>query len=142
VWWKVCTHPRVLLSQLTPLVPWRSLAEVGADVSDLRRGDRVVLSLLSICEACDFCRAGKVHLCDSFVNANRGLNVHGALMSRVSLPPTACNRCCAKPLPNHVIAGARAPRLCFMRRPRSACHSVVLAPLFNVEVMGPSPWQA
>jgi L-iditol 2-dehydrogenase len=41
-----------------------TIAEVGADVTSFKPGDRVTFDSTVYCGACDYCRAGQVNLCD------------------------------------------------------------------------------
>jgi L-iditol 2-dehydrogenase len=65
------------------------VAEIGADVSDWRPGDRVTFDSTIYCGRCDFCRAGQINLC----NHRRVLGVscedyrqHGAFAEFVVVP--------------------------------------------------------
>lgn len=52
-----------------PLIPGHELAgtvaAVGPGVDDLRTGDRVCVDPNIVCGRCGYCRAGKVHLCET-----------------------------------------------------------------------------
>src|SRR5271154_4387763 len=40
------------------------VAEIGAEVRDFSRGDRITFDSTIYCGQCDFCRSGRVNLCD------------------------------------------------------------------------------
>lgn len=60
------------------------VAAVGAGVTDVREGDRVVASSLIACGRCEDCRAGRTHLCPR--RQIFGMNRPGAFAERVAVP--------------------------------------------------------
>ncbi|MBI3635851.1 MAG: SDR family oxidoreductase [Candidatus Rokubacteria bacterium] len=60
------------------------VAAVGAGVTDVREGDRVVASSLIACGRCEDCRAGRPHLCPR--RQIFGMNRPGAFAERVAVP--------------------------------------------------------
>jgi threonine dehydrogenase-like Zn-dependent dehydrogenase len=64
--------------------------EVGSSVSDLRAGDRVVSGAGISCGDCEWCRAGRTNLCESYYTL--GLQVNGGLAERVVSPANICRR--------------------------------------------------
>jgi S-(hydroxymethyl)glutathione dehydrogenase / alcohol dehydrogenase len=59
---------------------------VGADVADFAPGDRVVVSLVTACGACRFCKAGQQHLCRDQSVRVRGQEVAPRLSLRDGTP--------------------------------------------------------
>jgi threonine dehydrogenase-like Zn-dependent dehydrogenase len=77
------------------------LAEVGADVKNLRPGDRVVVEPNVACGACRWCHRGLVSHCDHFTT--HGILVDGGLAPQVAVSARACHRI-AHSVPAHIAA--------------------------------------
>jgi S-(hydroxymethyl)glutathione dehydrogenase / alcohol dehydrogenase len=50
--------------------------EVGKGVTGLKKGDRVVLSLLASCGKCKYCLTGRSHLCNAVWPLDTGTRIH------------------------------------------------------------------
>lgn len=69
------------------------VAEVGADVTKFQPGDRVTFDSTVSCGTCDYCRAGKINLCDNrtVLGVSCGdYRRHGAFAEYVSVPQHIC----------------------------------------------------
>jgi (R,R)-butanediol dehydrogenase / meso-butanediol dehydrogenase / diacetyl reductase len=66
------------------------VAAVGADVGDLRVGDRVVSGAGISCGGCAWCRDGRTNLCAEY--RTLGLQVDGGLAELVTSPASICQR--------------------------------------------------
>src|SRR5689334_24464320 len=65
------------------------IESVGARVADVRRGDRVTFDSTVSCGTCDFCRSGRINLCDrrTVLGVSCGdYRRHGAFAEYVSVP--------------------------------------------------------
>jgi 2-desacetyl-2-hydroxyethyl bacteriochlorophyllide A dehydrogenase len=75
-----------------PVIPGHEFAgtvvAVGADVCDLRVGDRVAADPNLPCLRCRFCHEGRVNLCDNF--AAFGVTRNGASAQYMSVPEHLC----------------------------------------------------
>ncbi|MEI6698227.1 MAG: zinc-dependent alcohol dehydrogenase family protein [Mycobacteriaceae bacterium] len=75
-----------------PVIPGHefagSVVAVGADVQDLRVGDRVAADPNVPCLRCRYCHEGRVNLCDNY--AAYGVTVNGASAQYVSVPEYLC----------------------------------------------------
>ncbi|MBU7028118.1 MAG: alcohol dehydrogenase catalytic domain-containing protein [Theionarchaea archaeon] len=60
------------------------VVEVGPDVTEWKKGDRVVANSIIPCKKCGFCRKGKYSLCDDLYMP--GITVNGGLAELVVLP--------------------------------------------------------
>ncbi|MEE9399328.1 MAG: zinc-binding dehydrogenase [Dehalococcoidales bacterium] len=60
------------------------VVEVGAGVSDIKPGQRVLLTTITPCLACDYCLAGQENLCPNMVIL--GANRDGAFAEYISAP--------------------------------------------------------
>jgi L-iditol 2-dehydrogenase len=66
-----------------------TIESVGARVTDLRPGDRVTFDSTVSCGTCDFCRSGRINLCDrrTVLGVSCGdYRRHGAFAEYVSVP--------------------------------------------------------
>ena len=54
------------------------VSDVGADVTDLARGDSVVVTLVRSCRTCFFCRAGDQPMCETTFRLDREPPLHSA----------------------------------------------------------------
>ncbi|HWQ15012.1 MAG TPA: galactitol-1-phosphate 5-dehydrogenase [Roseiflexaceae bacterium] len=61
-----------------------TVAAVGAEVSDYRPGDRVIVQPLVVCGACAMCRAGRPNVCQR--RTMIGMTYHGAYAELVRVP--------------------------------------------------------
>jgi 6-hydroxycyclohex-1-ene-1-carbonyl-CoA dehydrogenase len=59
-------------------------AEIGAEVTNFKTGDRVLLPAVLTCGRCDYCRTGRENICS--VQAMLGNNVDGAYAEYVKAP--------------------------------------------------------
>jgi 2-desacetyl-2-hydroxyethyl bacteriochlorophyllide A dehydrogenase len=77
-----------------PVIPGHEFAgtvvALGADVRDLRIGDRVAADPNVPCQRCRFCHDGRVNLCDNY--AAYGVTLNGASAQYVSIPEHLCVR--------------------------------------------------
>jgi len=62
------------------------IVEIGEDVKTLKVGDRVTADPNNVCHTCNYCRKGKVHLCDNL--ASMGVHIDGANSEFAILPET------------------------------------------------------
>jgi 2-desacetyl-2-hydroxyethyl bacteriochlorophyllide A dehydrogenase len=77
------------------------VAEVGAEVTSVRAGHRVVIAPNVSCGECPWCRRGLRNHCNSFTT--HGVFVDGGLAPRVRVPASACHRI-SRDVPAHVAA--------------------------------------
>ena len=61
---------------------------VGSNVEHLRVGDRIVPGAGMWCGNCDWCKAGKTNLCESYYTL--GLQANGGLAQLVNVPARMC----------------------------------------------------
>ena len=75
-----------------PVIPGHEFAgtvvAVGADVQELRVGDRVAADPNEPCLRCGYCHEGRVNLCDNY--AAYGVTMNGASAQYVSVPEHLC----------------------------------------------------
>jgi 2-desacetyl-2-hydroxyethyl bacteriochlorophyllide A dehydrogenase len=75
-----------------PVIPGHEFAgtvvALGADVRDLRVGDRVAADPNAPCLRCRYCHEGRVNLCDNY--AAYGVTMNGASAQYVSVPEHLC----------------------------------------------------
>lgn len=64
------------------------IVEVGADVTGLRVGQRVVPGAGMWCGMCPPCQAGRTNICEGYVLY--GIHAHGGLAERVKVPARMC----------------------------------------------------
>ncbi len=71
-----------------PFIPGHEFAgtivDVGADVREFKKGDKVVPGLVQNCGRCKYCRQGLESLCDNLVET--GIHVNGAFAEYVAVP--------------------------------------------------------
>ena len=77
--------PQILGHEMAGVV-----AEVGADVTDWRAGDRVVVRPLDPCGACPACGAGHAHICQNLKFL--GVDTPGAFQSSWTVPAHSLHR--------------------------------------------------
>src|SRR5581483_118444 len=63
------------------------VTDVGADVTNVRPGDHVVLSAIPQCGFCFYCRRGQPTLCDLFANTTFGYQPDGTTRFRLHNQP-------------------------------------------------------
>ncbi len=61
------------------------VAEVGADVTDYKPGERVVIEAIDSCGMCEPCLRGKPHICNHF--KIRGMHHNGIFTEKVAVRP-------------------------------------------------------
>lgn len=61
------------------------VVEVGSNVKEVRRGDRVALIPVLPCGKCPLCRVGKYPLCNNFIRM--GTRIDGCFVEFVKIPP-------------------------------------------------------
>jgi threonine dehydrogenase-like Zn-dependent dehydrogenase len=66
------------------------VVDVGSGVADFGVGDRVVSGAGVSCGQCEWCRAGRINLCEAYYTL--GLHVDGGLAELVATPATICRR--------------------------------------------------
>ncbi|MFW9769455.1 MAG: zinc-binding dehydrogenase [Candidatus Thorarchaeota archaeon] len=64
--------------------------EVGREVTDLKKGDRVVPNSLLPCGKCEFCKKQKFSICDDMQMI--GISMNGGLAERVAVPQDMLHR--------------------------------------------------
>ena len=69
-----------------------TVESVGADVKDVRPGDRVAVDPAMPCFACDQCRAGRSHTCRKLRFLGCPGQAEGCLCDFVTMPATSCMR--------------------------------------------------
>jgi 2-desacetyl-2-hydroxyethyl bacteriochlorophyllide A dehydrogenase len=75
--------------------------DVGADVTTLRRGERVVVAANVSCGRCGWCRRGLANHCERFTT--HGIFTDGGLAPRVVVPARSCFPI-ARDVPAHIAA--------------------------------------
>jgi len=109
--------PNPLTGAVAPMILGHEIVgtiwEVGAGVSNLKRGDRVAPDPIIFCGHCRHCERHDVHLCESM--AHLGLTTHGGCAEYVNTLSKVCFK-----LPEHVPADVGA-----LSEPASVCvHAV------------------
>lgn len=87
----VTRYPRILGHEVAGVV-----AEVGAEVRNVKPGDRVVCHFYLTCKACRFCRSGRETLCENW-KGYVGMACDGGYAEYMAVP--ALNLC---PLPEEI----------------------------------------
>jgi threonine dehydrogenase-like Zn-dependent dehydrogenase len=98
----ICGSDLHFLHGKTPIEPGEGLgheavgvvAAVGADVTAVRPGDRVVVSFQIACGRCWFCRGGQTQLCENFRNLGAGAfggSLPGAQAEKLRVPDADVN---------------------------------------------------
>lgn len=64
------------------------IVEVGANVTTLKKGEHVAIDPNIYCGKCDYCRQGKVQLCDNL--SAIGVTRNGGMAEYCAVPETAC----------------------------------------------------
>lgn len=93
------TRPHPLSGRQAPLVLGHEISgtatTVGADVTVVSEGDRLVTDALIGCASCTYCLSGQMNLCHRL--AAVGLSADGGLADYVDVPAASCQR-----LPDHL----------------------------------------
>lgn len=77
------TYPRVIGHEMVGRI-----AEVGAGVSTLKVGDRVIINQVTSCGHCYPCRIGRGNVCDNL--AVRGVHIDGGYREFIAVPESDC----------------------------------------------------
>jgi len=77
------------------------VSEVGTNVTQFERGQRVVAANSAPCNVCYFCKIGKPNLCDRLLETLIGFSVDGAYAEYVRLPAPIVSQNTYR-LPDHV----------------------------------------
>ena len=109
------------------------IAAVGADVKDLRVGDRVALDPAVSCGACDQCQRGRPHTCRRLQFLGCPGQLAGCLQDQIVMPAACCFR----------VAPDLSPELTALVEPLSigwyAVKLAAMAPGAHVAVLGAGP---
>lgn len=77
------TYPRIIGHEMVGIVE-----EVGADVQDLKPGDRVIVNQVTSCGECYPCKKGRGNVCDHL--AVRGVHIDGGYREYITAPESDC----------------------------------------------------
>lgn len=77
------TYPRVIGHEMVGRV-----AEVGANASRLKVGDRVIINQVTSCGHCYPCKIGRGNVCDNL--AVRGVHIDGGYREYIAVPESDC----------------------------------------------------
>lgn len=77
------TYPRVIGHEMVGRV-----AEVGANASRLKIGDRVIINQVTSCGHCYPCKIGRGNVCDNL--AVRGVHIDGGYREYIAVPESDC----------------------------------------------------
>ncbi len=77
------TYPRVIGHEIVGRV-----AEVGANASRLKAGDRVIVNQVTSCGHCYPCKIGRGNVCDNL--AVRGVHIDGGYREFIAVPESDC----------------------------------------------------
>ncbi len=77
------TYPRIIGHEMVGRV-----AEIGASVTGLKVGDRVIVNQVTSCGECYPCRMGRVNVCDHL--AVRGVHIDGGYQEYIAVPEADC----------------------------------------------------
>lgn len=77
------TYPRIIGHEMVGRV-----AEIGASVTGLKVGDRVIVNQVTSCGECYPCRMGRGNVCDHL--AVRGVHIDGGYQEYIAVPEADC----------------------------------------------------
>lgn len=77
------TYPRIIGHEMVGRV-----AEVGANVQNLKPGDRVIVNQVTSCGECYPCKKGRGNVCDHL--AVRGVHIDGGYREYITVPESDC----------------------------------------------------
>ena len=77
------TYPRIIGHEMVGRV-----AEIGASVTGLKAGDRVIVNQVTSCGECYPCRMGRGNVCDHL--AVRGVHIDGGYQEYIAVPEADC----------------------------------------------------
>lgn len=77
------TYPRIIGHEMVGRV-----AEVGANVQNLKPGDRVIVNQVTNCGECYPCKKGRGNVCDHL--AVRGVHIDGGYREYITVPESDC----------------------------------------------------
>lgn len=105
--------------------------EVGADVTNVQEGDKVVIHPNIWCGKCYYCRTGQTNLCDHFIHI--GDKIDGAMAEYICVPERMAYKI-SQSVPSH-IACLTEPLACVL----NATMEVRIHPGENAIILGAGP---
>lgn len=77
------TYPRIIGHEMVGIV-----SEIGANVTNVKINDRVIVNQVTNCDHCYACRKGRGNVCDNL--AVRGVHIDGGYQEYISVPAADC----------------------------------------------------